>query len=751
MIRSLSPAIRAILASLAAFASLSRARPIEARQRDTDSGATITRDAQGRATVRAVRLTQPLRLDGQLDDAIYRTVTPASDFVETEPSNGSPARERTEIWVFFDDDNVYVAARCWENDGDRRVANEMRRDNGGVLRGDHFAVSLDTFFDRRSAVVLNINPIGGRMDGQVAAEGQYNGDWNPVWKVETGTFDHGWTVEAAFPFKTLRYRPGREQTWGINARRRVIANNEIAYLSPVPAGTALNGTTRPSTFGTLVGLQAPPLSRNIELKPFTVGALSSDRTSTPRVNDKFDGDIGLDAKYGITQNLTANFTVNTDFAQVEADEQQVNLTRFSLFFPEKREFFLENYGLFGFGGVAPTSAAGDVPILFYSRRIGLNNGREVPIHAGGRVVGQLGRFTLGAINMQTGDKPEAGAVSTNFTSLRLKRDILRRSNVGLIFTNRSVTQDGRTNSQTYGADATFGFFANLSINTYWAQTESGAHNAGNRSYRGQFNYNGDRYGLVAERLVVGSGFNPEVGFVRRPDLRKSYGQLRFSPRPQHIPKVRKLTYSGTWWRIDNNAGRRETEFAEGLFGGEFRNTDTFEMAYNSNYEFLPRPFNIAPGFVIPVGGYDTNTVRGAYNFGRQRPLSGNVTAQYGTFYTGHLTSLGVAQGRINVTNQMSVEPTMTINWVDLAQGSFTQELFGSRVTYTMTPRMFVSALLQYNSSTDTTSTNVRLRWEYQPGSEFFVVYNETRDTLAPGFPDMTNRALIVKLNRLMAF
>jgi hypothetical protein len=436
---------------------------------------------------------------------------------------------------------------------------------------------------------------------------------------------------------------------------------------------------------------------------------------------------------------------------VEADEQQVNLTRFSLFFPEKREFFLENYGLFGFGGVAPTSSAGDVPILFYSRRIGLNNGLEVPIRGGGRLVGQLGRFTLGVINMETGRETRAAAVPTNFTAIRVKRDILRRSNVGLIMTNRSLAQSGHGATQTFGADATLAFFANLAMSAYWAQTQSDQDDTNNQSYRGQFNYSGDRYGAVFERLVVGSNFNPEVGFVRRLDMRKSDAQLRFSPRPKRIKAVRKFSYTGNWARIDTNAGRRDTETWEGVFGGELRNTDTFEAAYSGSYEFLARPFNIAPGFVVPVGGYDTNTVRGAYNFGRQRPLSGNVTAQYGTFYTGHLTATTLSSGRVNVSNQISVEPSLSLNWVDLAQGSFVTRLVGSRVTYTMTPQMFTSALVQYNSSTHSVSANVRLRWEYQPGSEFFVVYNDQRDTLAPGFPDTTNRALIVKLNRLLNF
>jgi hypothetical protein len=403
--------------------------------------------------------------------------------------------------------------------------------------------------------------------------------------------------------------------------------------------------------------------------------------------------------------------------------------------------------------VAPTSSAGDVPILFYSRRIGLNNGREVPIRGGGRLVGQIGRFTLGAINMETGHDDAAAADPTNFTALRLKRDILRRSNVGLIFTNRSLGQSAGGASQTFGADATFGFFANLSMSAYWARTHSAAATttSDNQSYRGQFNYNGDRYGLVAERLVVGSGFNPEVGFVRRSDMRKSDAQVRFSPRPGRRGKVRKYSYIGTWARIDNHAGRRDTESWEGQFGVELQTSDTFETAYGGNYEFLARPFTIAPGVVIPVGGYDTNTVRGEYDFGRQRPISGNVTAQYGTFYTGHLATVGVSSGRVNLSNQLSIEPSLSINRVRLTQGNFTTRLVGSRVTYTVSPQMFVSALIQYNSSTNSVSTNARLRWEYRPGSEFFIVYNEQRNTLSPGFPDTANRALVVKLNRLMTF
>jgi hypothetical protein len=443
--------------------------------------------------------------------------------------------------------------------------------------------------------------------------------------------------------------------------------------------------------------------------------------------------------------------VNPDFAQVEADEQQVNLTRFSLFFPEKREFFLESYGLFGFGGVAPSSGAGDVPILFYSRRIGLNQGLEVPLRGGGRLVGQLGRFSIGAINLQSGRDEQAAAEPTNFTVVRLKRDILRRSSLGLIYTGRTIDQQGGDGTQAYGLDADFGFFANLSMGAYWAQSTAAGASGDGDSYRGYFNYNGDRYGAQLERLVIDPGFNPQVGFVRRADVRKTSGLLRFSPRPRRWRKVRKFSYTGSYSRIDNHQGRRETEFWEGEFGTELQNGDTFEVAVSGNYEFLARPFTITPGVVIPVGGYDTNSARAGYNFGRQRPISGNVSVQHGTFYSGHLTTFAVSQGRFNLSTQLSFEPTASVNWVDLEEGEFTTTLVGSRVTYTVTPLMFVSALLQYNSSARTMSANVRLRWEYRPGSEFFIVFNEQRDTLTPGYPDLTNRALVVKVNRLLTF
>ena len=332
----------------------------------------ITRDESGRITIRAVRVSTPLQIDGRLDEAVYTVVPPLTGFVQQEPQEGLPATEKTEVWFLFDDTYVYVVARCWESEPGRIIATDMRRDAGAIGGGanDAFAFTLDTFLDRRNASIFHVNPLGGRMDGQGTNERQWSQDWNPVWAAAARRFEGGWIAETAVPFKSLRYRQGREQVWGFNARRINRWKNEVSYLAPVPAARGFPAIMQVSLSATVVGLEVPPGAKSLDIKPFVTASGSNDAAAAGGKGG-VDGDIGVDARYGIMQNVGLDLTYNTEFAQVEADEQQINLTRFNLFFPEKREFFLENQGLFAFGGVS-NFGAGDTPILFYSRRIGLN-------------------------------------------------------------------------------------------------------------------------------------------------------------------------------------------------------------------------------------------------------------------------------------------------------------------------------------------------------------------------------------------
>ena len=671
---------------------------------------TIARDAAGRATVRAVRLTGSQRVDGVLDEAIYDTVPPFSNFIQQLPDAGEPATERTEAWIFYDAQNVYVTARNWDSAPESQwVANEMQRDSFQLIDNDSFSVGFDTFYDRRNGFIFMVNPIGGIFDYQITDEGNPNSDWNPIWDVRTGRFDGGWTVEMKIPFKSIRFSPGTTQIWGLQLGRNVRWKNEWTYLTPVPVSGG-PGMFRLSVAGTVTGIEVPAGNRTFEIKPYGIASLATDVNAVPLVRNERDGDFGVDVKYGLTQNVTADFTYNTDFAQVEVDEQQVNLTRFSLFFPEKREFFLESRGIFDFGrgvsfggggglggGGRPGSGGffggGNVPTIFFSRRIGLDRGQTVPILGGGRLTGKVGDFTVGALNIQTDDVTGGGVASTNFTVLRVKRDILRRSRIGAIFTGRSVSTVGDGTNQAFGLDAAFSFYDNVNFNGYYARTQTPGLKGDDDSYQAAFTYNGDRYAVAVDHLRVGDNFNPEIGFLRRDDFRRTFVQAQFSPRPASIDVVRQFTWGGSLDYILNGAGQIESRVAQTSFRTELENSDQFSVDVQKSYELLVEPFDISSNVSIPVGRYTFQDYYASYSMGAQRRISGTFSIQRGEFFNGDITAIGYSRGRIEITPQLSIEPSVSVNRIELPEGTFTTKLATTRITYTFTPRMFFSGLL----------------------------------------------------------
>jgi hypothetical protein len=710
----------------------------------------ISRDSAGQATIRAQRIDTALRIDGRLDDTAY-ALPSFSGFIQADPVAGAPATERTEAWIFFDDDNVYVAARCWETHPELITASDMLRDSPSIRFSDMVAFAFDTFYDRRNGVTFTVNAIGGRNDGQITDERQFNIDFNPLWTVRTGRFEHGWTMEAAVPFKSLRYPSRPAQVWGFIMRRQNRWKNETSYVIPIPAAHADRGIMMLSAGATLVGIEAPRTSRGLEIKPYAIGDLTTDRSTG--LGSRGNAAAGVDVKYSVAKSVTADFTYNTDFAQVEADEQQINLTRFNLFFPEKREFFLENGGIFHFGGgnsFGGSTTVDNVPVLFYSRRIGLSDTGIVPIDAGARVTGRIGPFTVGAVDIQTA--PSGRIAGTNFSALRLKRNVLRRSNVGVIYTGRSHTQATGDRNDVYGADASFSFFDNLNAYTYWARSRTPGLDGDDASYRGELDYAGDRYGAQARYLAVGANFSPDIGFVRRRDMREMFGQLRFSPRPRRSRLVRKYSWRASIQRIENGAGRLESQDADAEFAVDFHNADRLIVNPSTTEDIPSIPFTIG-GVTVPAGAYRFANFRAAWAYGQTTRVAGTVSIDTGTFYSGRRTILALSQGRVELTRQLTLQPSFSVNWVDLREGAFTAGLAGARVIYTMTPLSFVSALVQYNSSTRTLAANLRFRWEYHPGSELFVVFNEQRDSLGTRATNLAlaNRAFIVKVNRLFRF
>ena len=734
--------------------------------------ATINRDETGRATLRAVRLEEPLRVDGVLDEGVFETTQPLGGFLQQVPDQGAPSTERTEAWILYNDDNVYVAARLWDSAPESQwIANEMQRDSFQLIQNEYFSAAFDTFYDRRNGFAFMINPLGGFFDFQITDEGNPNSDWNPVWDSSVGRFDGGWTVEMEIPFKSIRFRPGAaEQLWGLQLGRHIRWKNERTYLNPVPISGG-PGEFRVSAGATLTGIDVPEGNRTFEVKPYAIGGLATDVGSGIR-NDG-SGDAGIDVKFGVTENLTADFTYNTDFAQVEVDEQQVNLTRFSLFFPEKRDFFLESRGIFDFGrgasfggGGGPSAGrpsggggffgGGDAPIIFFSRRIGLQQrdgvSRTVPILGGGRMTGRVGPFSIGALGIQTGSQDTVGAQPTTFSVVRVSRDILRRSRIGAIYTGRSVSLNGPGSNEVFGADGQFAFFDNVYVNGYYAASRTIEGEDDTASYQGVFTYNGDLVAAQLDHLRVGANFNPEMGFMRRSDFRRTFATANYSPRPRSIDAVRQFTMGGSLDYVETGAGAVEARIAQLRFQTEFENSDIVGFDVQSSYELIPYAFPLATDVSIEPGTYDYQDFFASYSMGTQRRFSGTFSVQRGGFYDGSITAIGYRRGRIEVTPQFSFEPGISINRVELPIGMATIPLVTSRVTYSLTPRMFFGGLVQYNAGNSTLGTNLRLRWEYQPGSELFVVYNDTRNTAVfDRAPLLQNRAFIVKLTRLFRF
>lgn len=732
--------------------------------------AVFTRESSDRATVRATRIVEPIVVDGRLEEGVYTHTEAIAGFVQQEPHEGEPSTEKTEVWVLYDDKNVYIAARCWDSEPDREIATEMRRDGNSINDNESFAVLLDTFHDRRNGFLFQAALAGGMSDAYITDERDFNRDWNTVWDAHADRVEDGYTVEMVIPFKSLRYAAGNDQIWGINFKRVIRWKNETTFLMPIPAALGRRGMNKVSAAATLVGIQTPRNSRTLELKPYAISGVT---TLRPRgslaLNDpRFDR--GFDAKIGVAGGLIADLSYNTDFAQVEEDEQQVNLTRFNQVFPEKREFFLEGQGIFSFGGLQnqPRSAGGggsgaagstqanpnpnDVPVMFFSRRIGLGPAGPVPINVGARMSGKVGRYSIGLIDIKTGDAQgapgQAALPSTNFGVVRVKRDILSRSAIGVLFTNRSTSTLGQGRAQSFGADGVFSLYQNVTISTFAAKTTQPDRSGDSLSYRGQFDYNANRYGLQVERLFVDTNFNPDIGFLRRQAFSRDSAFVRFSPRPKSIRSVRKFTWDGQFDYTTSPSGQLESRLAQVGFRSEFQNGDVIGLEYAESYELIRVPFALSSGVSVPAGGYSWPELHIGYLFSPLRRMSGWVNVDTGSFYDGKRTGFSSGRGRLEITPQTSFEPSLQLNWVELPVGSFASALLTTRTTYSISPRMSAAALIQFNTGTSAMNTNIRYRWEYQPGSDLFVVYSDNRDMTVRGFPEIRNRGFVVKFTRL---
>ena len=717
------------------------------------AGKAVSRDADGRVTLRAFRLAEPLTVDGVLDDPVYDQVPAADGFLQQEPNEGAPASESTRVWVLYDADSLYIAAELEEEHPERLMASEMRRDHRSIGWNDSFQIVLDTFYDRRNGFLFHTNALGALFDAQVTDERNTNSDWNTVWWVKSQVVEEGWTVEIRIPFRSLRYSAGGAQLWGINFQRNIKHKNEKVFFTPTPQAYNRDGLVRLSNAATLVGLEAPAGSRRMELKPYAIGS----QTHAPLrdINNEWSGDVGGDFKFGVTDGLTADLTWNTDFAQVEDDESQVNLSRFSLFYPEKREFFLEGQGVFDFGGRQTRAFGGggpsDAPIPFFSRAIGISGGSSVPILGGARLHGRTGAYTMGLMNIQTGETAGLDVESTNFSAFRMKRDLFSRSNIGVIATHRNVGAQGPGSNSLYGVDGNFNPSDNIRINTFYMATSEPGVETGHQaaSYMGQFNYDTDLIDLTAERLYLGEDFNPGMGFVRRRDFTKNGASFQLSPRPRGIEAIRQFELkfqANNYDRLDGEMETREYKF-EGR--AILESSDRLVVDHTMTEERLLDGFDLSTEVAVPAGNYRFNRTGLRLWLGTHRSFSGYFRYEFGDFFGGTRREVSY-WGRAEVSQRLSMEPNISLNWIEVPGGEVQAQVSSLRATYTVSPRSFLGALVQYNSAAQLMSANVRFRWEYSPGSDVFVVFSTNRDG-DDGLAGLSDRALVVKFTRLFRF
>ena len=690
---------------------------------------------------RAVALSSEERIivDGELTESAWQRAEPATNFTQYEPNTGAPATEKTEVRFLYDSDNLYVGVRCFDSEPDKLVINEMRRDIQGSNE-DGFAIYLDTLHDERSGFFLGVNPAGGRRDGQVSDNPQgrlVNYDWHGVWDVTVVRDSQGWAAEFVIPFKTLRFSNSPSQVWGLNLLRRVRRKSEDSTWTPIPRRYR---TPTGSSAGTLVGLENIHQGRNLKIKPYISSGITQLRKDNG-VDRTINGDGGVDLKYGLTQSVTLDMTYRTDFSQVEVDQQQVNLTRFSIFFPEKREFFLENAGIFRF------SRSGDRSNLipFFSRRIGLSStGEPIPIIGGVRTSGRVGSYEFGVLAMKTERK--GASPSNNFFVGRFKRNFLRRSYVGALTTIRDSTLAGSHN-RVYGADTNL-FFDKIEIGAYLLRSDTSGESGNDQARLFSLGWIDDDLSINSQYDEVQSNFKPEVGFVRRTDVEHYSGAVSWRPRINSSRLLRNFTFAGgADYYAGSGSGGVETRTQNLATGITFRNSASLNFSTTWTFERLGQPFDIRSDVAIPVGDYTYARHTVSANSNRGRKVSGDVNASWGEFWNGRQTSFAVGLS-FKPNHHLNVDVTYSGNRVTLPVGSFTTNLVGTRWFYAFSPNMLLNAFLQYNADTHQFISNIRYNIIHRPLSDLFIVYNERRDTITGEFID---RAFLVKATNLFNF
>ena len=704
------------------------------------------------------RVEQGPQVDGRLDEEVWVTAAVIEDFVQQEPAEGEPATERTIVRVLYDEQALYIGVEAFDSVPDGVIATEMRRDSPRLLEEDNFQVILDTFQDRRSGYMFVTSPLGAKLELQVAEEGEggfrgnnssnTNVNWDGVWDVVARSTDAGWVAEIAIPMVTLRFPKADQQIWGVNFMRNIRRKNEQVFWAPISKEYSL---TRVSQAGTMTGIASVSRGMDLRITPYLLTGAKQDRVLT-RLDGSGFGDIGLDVKYGVTSGLNMDLTVNTDFAQVEVDEQQVNLTRFPLFFPEKRDFFLENAGMFQVG--ARSGGFGRLADLFFTRRIGLSDaGQPIPIYGGVRLSGKVDRHNIAVMNVTT--QSAFGNHGDNFFVGRYSRDILARSKIGGVIINKESVGGSHYN-RTFAADTTLALHPNFVLTGFVAKTETPGVSTGQGAGYARGTWLSPAYHFYGEYIDLQDNFNAEVGFVPRVGIRTSKFHGEWNPRPGRW-NIRRWDPMWNITYTTDQHNRLLTRRIHNMIGTYFEDGSSVVVYYNDHFEQLDVPFQIRPDVTIPAGTYRFGEWVFSYTTDPSKRVYGQTRYVPQTFFDGTRTDISATVG-LRATSRIAAETRFSRSDVDLPWGAFVADLASLTLDLALSPRMTLRTLSQYNSTTSEISTSVRFNWIYSPGSDIYVAYDELRLDADPLFLDphvrrspwLQNRQLAIKMTYLLS-
>ena len=747
MSRQTSGAVRVVITVLAGLGAL--AAPAVAQVTGSGRTAPIDPDLAPRPSASAARATGPVRIDGVLDDETWSAAPVIDEFWQQKPFTGEPASELTEVRILYDDQNLYIGAELHDQPGYRPIIPTLQRDPN-TRDGDAFGIMFDPFLDGKTVFSFFFNPGGAVRDIQSADDGRINNAaWDAAFDLRTRVHDSGWTLELAIPWSQLRFDPTRdEQVWGMNILRRVRRKNEDATWAPMDRQWQIYVSSRG---GTLHGLDGLETGRNLSIKPF---ALASEPSGVLQVDAETNFEVGGDLKYGITPGMTLDLTVNTDFSQVEVDQEQVNLTRFSLFLPEKREFFLENAGVFQFGDQGTystrTGATNRDFTLFHSRRIGLApDGSPLPILGGGRVSGTAGPVSLGVLNMQT--LREGDFDPENFTVARVRTEPVTGLTLGGLFGNRVTTDGSSAKNRSYGVDADFqALNGYLLVQSYLAATE-GADSAGtpiSRQWAGRLSagWRDPFWEIFALYRHFDDAFDPGIGFVRRTGIDHGYATIGVRPRPDW-PGILELNPYVESHVYVNPQDLMETRLITGGLDVDFRDGSTASVSATDRFEHVFESFFVR-GVEVAPGRYDFREGSASYQTSGARRISGRLTVGGGGYFGGERFSIGGnVLGRMG--HQVLLQLSANHNVIDLpGQEVTTADVYGVNLDVFFSVRVLTSAFVQYNAASEEFVTNLRFRWIHAPLSDLYLVLTERRDTAADRVLD---RFITLKFTKLLAF